>query len=87
MKIGKDKKVIPDSLTPEEAELFITFLNLELWRHKFEVNLAEGYKSRNPHPFWSEVWDTAIERHRIDIEGANKVIDKVKKLYDLPYKS
>lgn len=41
MKFGKELKVKIDTLSPEEAEVFIIFLETEIARHRWDIREAE----------------------------------------------
>jgi len=78
VKFGKNHKVIVDSLSKEEAEVFIEFLVDEFRRHQDEacrlVGVCSIFIKDNSFPFWY----SALQRHIKDLKDIIKLIPKVK---------
>ena len=74
MDFDKNNKAKLDTLDELEAGVYIDFLEVEIARHGREVKRAEAYVL---------FWDSAAERHEMDIKSAHELIDKVKRKFNL----
>ena len=86
MKFNKHHKVILSSMNREDAKDFIKFLQREQQRHA--VAILDAYKEK----IWGyaegrlayvEFWQSAIIRHQEDLAGIFKLIERVKKRFNL----
>jgi len=81
MKFNKDFKVIIDSLEWDDTVAYIEFLGDEICRHQGEVNRAGHKIARNKALI--EFWESAIERHKLDVENALILIREVRDKFNL----
>ena len=72
MKFNKDNKVDIHTLTRVEAKAFYKFLNDERQRHVEACEEANALRA---------FWLSAVERHLQDIEGIDKLKNKLVEMY------
>jgi len=78
----EDHKLIWTEITPQEAQLFINFLRLEVDRHEREEEFSQLMASIMD-SFSKEVWESAYLRHTKDVREINELISKVKEYFRL----
>ena len=90
MKFGEDDKIKDwHLLSKDEAWAYVTFLLVEKKRHinnidEAEVVIALYKSSENPRgTALVELFESAIRRHRKDIEGINGLVIMVKHWFSL----
>ena len=81
MEFDDDHKVIPETLTRDEAREFIYWLLDEIMRHGDCIAQAESQKAARPAIYL--ILESACIRHREDIKGIEEVIRKVRGMYRL----
>ena len=85
MKVGKDLKIVIETLTPKEAKHFIDCLKQEKLRHIYDTDRA--IRNRDFDKQWNKLraifWATAVKRHEQDIEEIDALIGIVERMYGL----
>ena len=80
MKFDKNNKVIPESLTLEEAREFDRFLVIEIARHG--ICITDAWK-RAANSCIAEIWESAQIRHTEDIRNIHQLRIKLRELFEL----
>ena len=85
MKFNKDHKVDINTLTKEDAEEFVWFLEDEMERH-FKAQVEASHISREKldyPPSYRRFYKSAALRHEEDIKDIQNLIKQVKEMYSL----
>ena len=81
MEFDTQNKVIPESLTQRQAEKFDRWLFRELKRHYECIGKATANKWVDQEI--GEIFESAVIRHRKDIENIRKLRIKLRELFEL----
>ena len=81
MEFDKHHKVIPESLTSEEAVRFDEWLLSEVWRHWECVH--DAHRDMVQFPKIAEIYQSAVIRHKGDIKGISELRIKLRELFEL----
>ena len=81
MRFDKNNKVIPGTLTLEEAREFDAWLGEEIWRH--ERCVMEACDQKLTRLIIAPILESASVRHQEAIEGIIKLRIKLRELFEL----
>ena len=81
MKFDSEHKVLPESLTREEAEEFDFWLSDEYWRH--DRCVMEACDQVTKRPLIALILQGAIKRHQEELDGIERTRKILKELFGL----
>lgn len=87
MRFSKEHLADIDSLDEIEADVFITFLEIENGRHREAIKMAcfetvrAAFGDTLADRAFIELWRSAIKRHEEDIKKDNEQIRKIKERF------